>query len=282
MVAPISIEDRDRANQHLDSSISLSMCGKLDQAVVEIKKAIAIDPEFAQAHNKLGDYLMKMGLVKKAVDAYTRSLELAPNNQNSNFDLGCSLAHLGRYEEALEYLQKALQLKPSHTEIYGHIGRILMMRGELEEAITNLNRAIEANPEDIMSSFTLACAYNMLGETEKATRLFNKVIGRYGDLVAVKKRFAEGHYYIGRSYFIIGNLTEALKHLEKAVEYDTEDVDYHYSFGMLYSDADAFCSLAEVQHALGSHSEARENVQKAIALEPHNQRFSKVKSQLGI
>jgi len=78
------------------------------------------------------------------------------------------------------------------------------------------------------------------------------------------------------------NLPEALKHLEKAVEYDTEDVDYHYSFGMLYSDADAFCSLAEVQHALGNHSEARDNLQKAIDLEPHNQRFSKVKSQLGI
>jgi tetratricopeptide (TPR) repeat protein len=282
MVAPISIEDRDRANQHLDSSISLAMCGKIDQAVVEIKKAIAIDPDFAQAHNKLGDYLMKMGLVKEAANAYTRSLELDPTNQNSNFDLGCSLAHLGQHEEALQYLHKALQLKPSHTEIYGHIGRILLMRGELEGAINNLSKAIDANSDDIMSSFTLACAYNMLGETDKATRLFNKVIGRYGELVMVKKRFAEGHYYIGRSYFIMGNLPEALKHLEKAVEFDTEDVDYHYSFGMLYSDADAFCSLAEVQHALGNYSEAGKNMQKAIELEPHNERFSKVKSQLGI
>ena len=282
MVAPISIEDRDRANQHLDRSISLSMCGKLDQAVDEIKKAIAVDPEFAQAHNKLGDYLMKMGLVKEAADAYTRSLQLDPNNQNSNFDLGCALAHLGQHEEALQYLHKALELKPAHTEIYGHIGRILMMRGEIEEAIRNLNRAIDADTDDIMSSFTLACAYNMLGETDKAIRLFNKVIGRYDELVAVKKRFAEGHYYIGRSYFMMGNLPEALKHLEKAVEYDTESVDYHYSFGMLYSDADAFCSLAEVQHALGKHSEARDNLQKAINLEPHSQRFSKVKSQLGI
>ncbi len=282
MVAPISIEDRDRANQHLDRSISFSMCGKMEQAIDEIKKAISIDPEFAQAHNKLGDYYMKKGMVKEAAAAYTHSLELDPNNQNTNFDLGCSLAHLGRHEEALEYLRKALDLKPTHTEIYGHIGRIMMMRGDLENAVSNLENAVAADADDIMASFTLACAYQMLGNSDKSTRLFNKVIDRYKELVAIKKRFAEGHYYIGRSYFFMGNLAEAVKYLEKAVEYDTEDVDYHYSFGMLYSDADAFCSLAEVQHALGKYSEARENLEKAIKLNPNNPHFSKVKSQLGV
>jgi tetratricopeptide (TPR) repeat protein len=282
MVAPISIEDRDRANQHLDRSISFSMCGKIDQAIDEIKKAISIDGEFAQAHNKLGDYYMKKGMVKEAAAAYTRSLELEPANQNSSFDLGCSLAHLGKHEEALEHLRKALELKPSHSEIYGHIGRILMMRGELEDAVSHLERAVSASSDDIMSSFTLACAYQMQGQTDNSVRLFKKVIDRYKTLVDVKKRFAEGHYYIGRSYFFMGDLDEAIKHLEKAVEYDTEDVDYHYSFGMLYSDADAFCSLAEVQHALGKYSEARENMDKAISLSPGNQHFARIKSQLGI
>jgi tetratricopeptide (TPR) repeat protein len=59
MVAPISFEEKDLANQHLDRSISFAMCGKLDQAMDEAKKAIEIYPEFAQAHNKLGDYLIK-------------------------------------------------------------------------------------------------------------------------------------------------------------------------------------------------------------------------------
>lgn len=225
---------------------------------------------------------MKKGMVKEAAAAYTRSLELDPVNQNSNFDLGCSLAHLGRHEQALDYLRKALVLKPTHTEIYGHIGRILMMRGNLEEAISNLEKALSANPDDIMASFTLACAYQMHGNSDKSTRLFNRVIDRYKELVSIKSRFAEGNYYIGRSYFFMGNPTEALKYLEKAVEYDTEDVDYHYSFGMLYSDADAFCSLAEAQHALGKFSEARENLEKAIKLNPNNPHFSKVKSQLGL
>jgi tetratricopeptide (TPR) repeat protein len=282
MVASISIEDRDRANQHLDRSISFSMCGKLDQAIDEVRKAISIDEDFAQAHNKLGDYYMKKGMVKEAVACYERSLALDPENQNSCFDLGCSLAHLGRHEEALSNLNKALEMKPSHSEIYGHIGRILMMRGELEAAIQNLNKAVEADSNDIMASFTLACAYQMAGDKEKATRLFNRVIERYTELVSVKKRFAEGHYYIGRSYFLMGELPKALDNLEKAVEFDTEDIDYHYSFGMLYSDADAFCSLAEVQHALGKYADAKESLDKAIALSPDNPHFSKVKSQLGI
>lgn len=282
MVAPISIEDKDQANQHLDRSISFSMCGKLDQAIEEARKAVKLDPEFAQAYNKLGDYLIKKGLVKEAVDVYRKSIELKPDHQNSHFDLGCSLALVGRYDEALDSLNQAFDLKPSHTEIHGHIGRIYLMKGETDEAIDRLNQALAANPDDIMACYTLGMAYHIKGMLNEADKMLKKVIARYTELVSVKTRFAEGHYYIGKAHFLMGNKDKALEHLLKAVEFDTEEIDYHYSFGMLYSDADAFCSLAEAQHALEQFDAARENMKKAIELEPDNKRFRDIKSSLGI
>jgi superkiller protein 3 len=282
MVAPISFEEKDLANQHLDRSISFAMCGKLDQAIDEARKAVKLDPEFAQAYNKLGDYLIKKGQVNEAVAAYRKSIDLNPEHQNSHFDLGCSLAMLGEYDAALDSLNHAFELKPSHSEIHCHIGRIHLMKGEISEAIDRLNQALAANPDDIMACFTLACAYNHKGMHDDAEKLFKKVISRYMELVKVKTGFAEGHYYMGRSYFLLGDKEKAVENLLKAVEYDTEAIDYHYSFGMLYSDADAFCSLAEAQYDLGQYDEARSNLKRAIELEPNNKRFNDLKSSIGI
>ena len=97
-------------------------------------------------------------------------------------------------------------------------------------------------------------------------------------VVKVKTRFAEGHYYIGRAYFSWKNINLPL--LQRAVDYDTEAVDYHYSFGMLYSDADAFCALAEAQFAAGMLAQAKENIDKALALVPESPRFQKVKKTI--
>ncbi|MEW6710366.1 MAG: tetratricopeptide repeat protein [Candidatus Riflebacteria bacterium] len=282
MVAPISIEERDLANQHLDRSISFALTGKIDQAISEAKKAIEIDPDFAQAFNKLGDYYLKKGAISEAVDVYRKSIVLNPENENSHFDLGRSLAMLGKYEEALESLNKALDLDPTHGETYSHTGMVYIHLGDNERAITNLQTALSKDPENLMASYLMAIACKNSGMENEANKYFKKVLDRYQHLVQSKSRFAEGHYYIGRCYFYLNNLEEALPHLEKAVEYDTDQIDFHYSFGMLYSDADAFYALAEAYQANGSTGKAFENLNKALAIDPQNPKFNDLKNKLGV
>ncbi len=282
MVAPISIEEKDLANQHLERSISLAMTGKYDQAIEEARKAVKIDADFFQAYNKLGDYHLKKGQIKEAIAAYRQAIRIQPESQNSHFDLGRSLALIGDYDDALAELNIAYRLKPTHTEILGHIGRVYLATGAVDDAITNLHSALEANPEDVMVGFSLACAYQSRGEMNKAKPLFQMVINRYSELSRHKNRFAEGHYYIGRSHFLMGDSHKAVEHLEKAVEFDTDEIDHHYSFGMLYSDADAFCALAEAQFDCGRKEEARQNLVKALKLEPQNQKFIQIKNELGL
>lgn len=276
----ITIEQRDEANQHLDRSISFAFTGKYDMAIEAVLKAIELDPEFAQAYNKLGDYYVKKGMAKEAAKAYYKSLELDETNQNSHFDYGCTLALLGDFTQALRWLEKALAMKPDHYEIYGHTANIYYETGDYEAAVMDARKALAANPEDVMARFVLARSYVALGKDSNATEHFRQVIDRYGHLVKIKDRFAEGHYYIGRANFYMERYKLAVEHLAKAVEYDTEDVDYHYSFGMLYSDADAFCALAEAQLAFGVPNLALENIEKALELSPDNARYLKVKQSI--
>lgn len=282
MVAPISVEERDLANQHLDRSISFAMCGKIDQAIAEAKKAVEIDPDFSQAYNKLGDYYLKKGQINEAIDVYRKSIVLNSDNQNSHFDLGRSLAMIGKYEEALTSLNRALDLNPAHGETYCHTGLVYLEMGDAERALTNLEHALKQDKDNVMAIYLMAIAQQRTGHENEAVRNFQKVIERYASLTQVKSRFAEGYYYIGKCYFYLNDLEKALPNFEKAVEFDTEAVDYHYSFGMLYSDADAFFALAETQHALGQNSSASANLKKALELDPQNKKYQELKRKLGI
>lgn len=108
------------------------------------------------------------------------------------------------------------------------------------------------------------------------------VINRYSELARHKNRFAEGHYYISRSFFLMGDAHKAVEHLEKAVEFDTDEVDHHYSFGMLFT---AMLTLSVPLPKLSStvvRKDARQNLGKALKLEPQNQKFIKIKNELGL
>lgn len=281
MSPTISIEDRNEANEHLDRAISFGMCGKVDQAIAAIEKALELDENFPQAYNKLGDFYMKKGWIQQAADAFAKSIELDPANENSHFDLGCACTHLGEYDRALASLKAALEIKPKHFEVYGHIGQIYLETNRTDEAIGALQKARKGDKLNLMATFNLGIALHQTGRGEEAVRMFTAVIDRYKQLVGIKDKYAEGNYYIGRSLYYLGKTPEAITFLKLAVQYDTEEVDYHYSFGMLYSDADAFFALAEAQNANSETSLARENVKNALEIEPDNQNYLNLQQQIG-
>ena len=51
------------------------------RAVVELREAIRLDPEAAEAHNHHGYALEKINKLKAALDSYQTAVELDPNDQ---------------------------------------------------------------------------------------------------------------------------------------------------------------------------------------------------------
>ncbi len=281
MASFVSIEDRDLANQHFDRGLSFDIRGKIDQAITEMLEAVKCDPCFAEAYNKLGDYYQKKGQMKKAIEMYQKSIELKPDVENSHFDLGSAYGHVGRYDEALAELDRALQMDPEHYEIYARRGYVKLELSLYDEAISDLKLALVKDPSDLMARFTLGRALLKKDRAVDAHQQFEKVVEHYESLVRIKDRYAEGHYYIGRCHFFMGKPEKALPFLLKAVEFDTDEIDYHFSFGLLYSDADAFFAVAEAYHATGEQRRAREFLTKALELEPQNERFLSFQSRIG-
>ena len=74
---------------------------RLNEAAAAYQRAIAVNPDFADAHVNLGTLLFTHGHVKDALPHLARAVELMPNSAVIHSDYASALAASGRYAEAL-------------------------------------------------------------------------------------------------------------------------------------------------------------------------------------
>jgi tetratricopeptide (TPR) repeat protein len=74
----------------------------LVNSVANDKKAIALNPNYAEAHQALGNDLTHAGLHGRAIEEYRTALRLDPLNNQAKFRLSRALWQSGRFTESLE------------------------------------------------------------------------------------------------------------------------------------------------------------------------------------
>ncbi|MBT5472463.1 MAG: tetratricopeptide repeat protein, partial [Nitrospina sp.] len=71
-----------------------------------------IDPEFAKAHNNLGNVYFKQNLFEEAEWKYKKALELAPDYCDAHFNLGLLFNRQEKWNDAIWKFHQVLQLIP--------------------------------------------------------------------------------------------------------------------------------------------------------------------------
>ena len=70
---------------------TLRELGRLDEAEASYRDAIALKPDFAEAHNNLGVTLKDLGRLGESVSAYARAINAKADFDNAYFNLGLAL-----------------------------------------------------------------------------------------------------------------------------------------------------------------------------------------------
>ena len=89
---------------------------KLAEAAAHCQRAIALRPDFAEAHNNLGRILRSQGRLEEALACFEQATALRPNFAEAHCSLGNVLASLARLDEAEARFQQALALRPDLAE----------------------------------------------------------------------------------------------------------------------------------------------------------------------
>ena len=84
--------------------------GRIDEAIAQYQKALKIRPDYALAHNNLGNLLANRGQFEAAIDEYQKALKTRPGDIKAHYNLALVLADHGRPVEAIEHFQTALGL----------------------------------------------------------------------------------------------------------------------------------------------------------------------------
>ncbi len=86
--------------------------GQFEDAEQSLRASLAIDKQFACAHNALGVALLKQGRSAEARAAFDRAAELTPEWSLPFYQIGQQLLAADKVKQALPYFEKAAQFNP--------------------------------------------------------------------------------------------------------------------------------------------------------------------------
>jgi predicted O-linked N-acetylglucosamine transferase (SPINDLY family) len=116
---------RDAASILLQG-VALQQAGRLDDAIAVYRRAVALAPDDACAHNNTGSALREQGRLDEAIAAFRRAIELNPTLAPAHSNLGVTLADQGKVSEAIASLRRSIALEPHFARAHSSLVYTLM------------------------------------------------------------------------------------------------------------------------------------------------------------
>jgi adenylate cyclase len=130
-----------------------------DEAVLLLKKAIDLDPEFSNAFALLSTchsnaayqgWLPVQQAVARAIEYGLKAVALEPQNPIALTSLGWAYAVFGPQERVIHFLQRALEFDPNSSKAWSALGVALGFKGESKQAFQAVENASRGSPRDPM------------------------------------------------------------------------------------------------------------------------------------
>jgi len=173
----------------------------------------------------VGENLEHLRLAEQAAD---RAIALDPNSADAHAAHGEVSFMLWQWEDAEQSLRRAIELRPNHTDGHFWYSQLLLEQGRLEEALTQINLAVRGDPLSQICSSARAEVLSALrryddadAEIERSLRLdpsFGRVYLEKLDLMHVQGQLAQAALAIGVMDSLSGMSPEHARNLLRALD----------------------------------------------------------------
>jgi tetratricopeptide (TPR) repeat protein len=149
---------------------------QLEEAEADFRQALALDPQFADAHNNLGHVLRRKGYHEAAEQCFRTALSHQPNHGNANLNLGAMLFEQGHVELAIRHLERGLEEEMTNRPGRYNLAVAQHQVGRLDEAVQNYRQVIAQGIRDADTYANLSSVLMSMGELETAAAGFETAL----------------------------------------------------------------------------------------------------------
>jgi Flp pilus assembly protein TadD len=215
---------------------TLQELGRLEEAEASYEQAIALKPDYAEAHSNLGTTLQELGRLDEAEASYLQAIALTPSDAEVHSNLGITLKELGRLDEAEASFTQAIALKPDFAEAHSNSGNTLQELGRLDEAEVSYTKAIALKPDFTEAILNLSINLSYMDALEEEILTLQSLLqidtDKYGLRAGVNLAICN---------FLKGDFFESKKHLlaatkiqeKKSSEFKNEKIYQIYLLSIL-------------------------------------------------
>jgi adenylate cyclase len=190
----------------------------LEKAREASTRALALDPELAEAHVAAGQGFSMEQQYREAATEFERAIQLDPTLSDAYYYYARSCFKAGDLENALQLFRRAQCVRPEDYQSYALASLVLAQLGRPDEAgganqlaLASVERHLELNPDDARAYSLGAGVLGRLGEIERAKQWNEQALSLASDDDAVM-------YNVGCAFAVLGEDNRALDALEQAIE----------------------------------------------------------------
>jgi tetratricopeptide (TPR) repeat protein len=224
----------DHADAHVQRGDTLLSMGRIDEAIVELREGVRLQPERAAAHAILARaYWLGKGQIDEAIKAFEQTLVLNPSAGYTHLQLAFLHTLRGDYARAEELATAAIRLQDQVMSgttglimvgAHSRLGYVYYRTGRYDDAIGEYRRELEmlAVGDHLLRERTsielhqkIGAAYRRKGDMEPATFHENQALHLFDTRLAAGADEPFTRYYIAALFALRGDADNARRHLDR-------------------------------------------------------------------
>ncbi len=246
------IDMGDEKLNHLCTGIKLYKEKNYEDAIIEFKKALKIDPDYKIAYRLLANSFFRNSMFIEALEPYEHLKNKSPIDLIIHENLGIIYSKLGMHQLAVKEWKALLKLHPEKTDI----------QKKLDETLNHLNGNAEHSnikPTDEKLKLIISgIEFYKNKDFDAAIQVFRGAINRYPDE-------KDAYNFLANVYFRNKMLKEALVTYEALKKKDKGNITAYENMGLIYAKQGEYSkALFEWKKVLEENPE-RQDIKKKIS-----------------
>lgn len=139
--------DRKKADSHYQKGNREYLAGRISEAILAYREAVAIDPAFFEAYYNWGLSALRAEFTQDALQSYEWALAIRPSHRNARYNFALALKKGRHFNESASELQAVIDNHPDDVNAHFELAKLYANQlGDAESARRHYKRVLELNP----------------------------------------------------------------------------------------------------------------------------------------